>query len=121
MTSIDDDKKISQDTQDWQNRVVMMLAILAKEAKIMGYDEFAHAADIPAPHRIHKLTAFLEELIAEDVSQSAPIRAAVIVSKVSRIPAAGFFLKLEDCGCDKAEDEGRYHQALLKALNPAFG
>ena len=34
MTSIDDDKKISQDTQDWQNRVVMMLAILAKEANI---------------------------------------------------------------------------------------
>ena len=120
MTSIDDIKKISQDTQDWQNRVVMMLAILAKEAKIMGYDEFATGANIPAPHRIHKLTDFLEELIAEDVAQSAPIRAAVIVSKVTRIPASGFFIKLEACGYDKSDDEAQTHRALLQALNPAF-
>ena len=68
--------------QNWQDRAVMMLAILAEQAKTMSYDDFAAASDVPAPHRIHKLTDFLEELIARDIADKKPIRAAVVVSKI---------------------------------------
>ena len=116
-------------TQNWQDRAVMMLAILAEQAKTMSYDEFATATDVPAPHRIHKLTAFLEELIARDIADKKPIRAAVVVSKITDRPARGFFDAVIEQGGDFKDlhhqpdnDRTRHaaHSQMLQALNPDF-
>ena len=115
--------------QNWQDRAVMMLAILAEQAKTMSYDDFATASDVPAPHRIHKLTDFLEELIARDIADKKPIRAAVVVSKVTNRPARGFFETVIAQGGDfkdlyhQPENEmvrQAVHSQMLQALNPDF-
>lgn len=115
--------------QNWQDRAVMMLAILAEQGKTMSYDDFATASDVPAPHRIHKLTDFLEELIARDIADKKPIRAAVVVSKITNRPARGFFETVIEQGGDFKDlyhqpenDSARQaaHSQMLQALNPDF-
>ena len=105
----------------WQKRVEMMLLILAEKAELITYDRLATLAEIPAPHRIHKLTLFLELLIATDITQNNAVRASVVISKIRGLPAPGFFACLQEHGMplpDGAEHE--CHKALLAALNPAF-
>ena len=105
----------------WQARVEMHLAILGKKAETITYEALARSADIPAPHRIHKLTNFLESLIAEDISANSPIRAALVISKVRGLPAPGFFDAIRACGMNvNKTDELACHHKLLSALNPAF-
>lgn len=109
------------DTQDWHLRAEMSLAILAQKAELMTYDDFAKACEVPAPHRIHKLTLFLETLIALDCEQQQAIRAALIISKVRGIPAPGFFEAIRKGGIAYQKGgEVACHQSLLLALNPAF-
>lgn len=106
---------------DWQLRTVMSLAVLAQKAETISYDGLAQAADVPSPHRIHKLTSYLEQLIEEDIAANAPIRAALVISKVRGLPAPGFFETLTRCGIsfDEANLSASHHD-LLVALNPAF-
>ena len=98
----------------------MILAILAEKAELMSYDALATQAAVPAPHRIHKITNYLEQLIEEDIKDGAPIRAAVIISKVRGIPAPGFFDAIQAAGLAITTDHGAFHQSLLIRLNPAF-
>ncbi|MGC6518368.1 MAG: hypothetical protein ACON49_10140 [Candidatus Puniceispirillaceae bacterium] len=99
----------------------MSLAVLAQTAQLITYHELALSAGIPAPHRIHKLTLFLEALIKEDITAKQPVRAALVVSKVTNIPAPGFFDALSG-GHPLPDKLSRksHHQALLVAINPAF-
>lgn len=107
--------------KDWQQRAEMMLLILAQKAQTITYDRLASQCDVPAPHRIHKLTNFLETLTAQDIEARQPIRAALVISKVRGRPADGFFDCLEACGYDYEQDKKELtHQTLLTALNPAF-
>ena len=100
---------------EWQNKVEIALDSCVASAHIITYQELAQTADIPAPHRIHKLTLFLEELIEKDILAQKPIRAACVISKVRGLPAPGFFHLLErfDFNCD---DKSETHQKLLAAL-----
>lgn len=105
----------------WHKRVEMNLLILAQKAELITYDALATSADIAPPHRIHKLTLFLETLIAQDISQNAPIRASVVISKIRGLPAPGFFACLQDHGIAVSKGaEKALHERLLKAVNPAF-
>ena len=105
----------------WHKRVEMNLLILAQKAELITYDTLATSADIAPPHRIHKLTLFLETLIAQDISQNAPIRASVVISKIRGLPAPGFFACLQDHGIAVSKGaEKALHERLLKAVNPAF-
>lgn len=107
--------------ESWHQRVEMLLAICAKQAKLITYDELAQASDIPSPHRIHKLTKLLEDLTSADIAQDAPLRACVVISKIRGIPAPGFFAHARACGASYKEGEERpYHRALLQQLNPDF-
>ena len=110
-----------RDAPAWHLTTEMTLLILAQKAEMITYEDLAHAACIPAPHRIHKLTNYLEALIEEDIKQGAPIRAALVISKVRGLPAPGFFDVLDRCqlAYDKQDRLGAHH-SLLKALNPAF-
>ena len=105
----------------WLKRVEMNLLILAQKAELITYDALATSADIAPPHRIHKLTLFLETLIAQDISQNAPIRASVVISKIRGLPAPGFFACLQEHGIAVTKGAERaLHERLLKAVNPAF-
>ena len=104
----------------WQIKTEVMLTMLAEKAELMSYDELATSVEVPAPHRIHKLTTYLERLIEEDIKKSAPIRAAVIISKVRGIPAPGFFDKIAACDVAITTDPSLFHHSLLARLNPAF-
>ena len=105
----------------WHKRVEMNLLILAQKAELITYDALATSADIAPPHRIHKLTLFLETLIAQDIAQNAPIRASVVVSKIRGLPAPGFFACLQEHGIAVIKgDEKALHERLLNAVNPAF-
>ncbi len=113
--------------QDWQKRAEMLLLILAQKAQTITYDGLASQCGVPSPHRIHKLTNFLETLIAQDITAGAPIRAALVISKVRGRPADGFYVCLEACGyrpdSDQKPDNDQKtetHKRLLAALNPAF-
>ena len=107
---------------DWHLKTEMTLLILAQKAELLTYDDLAHHVGVPAPHRIHKLTNFLEALMEEDIKTGAPIRAAVVISKIRGLPAPGFFDVLDRCQMtyDRQDTLGAHH-AMLKALNPAFG
>ena len=109
------------DAPDWHLKTEMTLLILAQKAEMIAYDDLAKAVAVPPPHRIHKLTNYLETLMEQDITGGTPIRAAVVISKVRGLPAPGFFDTLDRCGMsyDKTNRQQAHHK-LLKALNPAF-
>lgn len=104
---------------EWETRVELRLAELAAGGKTITYAELARQTAIPGPHRIHKLTVFLETLMERDALLGAPLRSAVVVSRTHGMPGRGFFDKLHELGlASPAEDPRQLHQRLLGALNP---
>ena len=75
----------------WQARAEIALLAALKTAQPISYEALATAAEIPSPHRIHKLTLWLEHTMAEDVAVNRPIRATIVVSRLHNWPARGFF------------------------------
>ena len=82
---------MTQKDKDWQMRAEVALFAALKSGQPVTYDALAQAAGIPAPHRIHKLTLWLEQLMAEDAATGQPLRAAILVSRLHDWPARGFF------------------------------
>ena len=82
---------MTQKDKDWQMRAEVALFAALKSGRPVTYDALAQAAGIPAPHRIHKLTLWLEQLMAEDAATGQPLRAAILVSRLHDWPARGFF------------------------------
>lgn len=81
------------------------------------YLEAADAIEIQAPHRIHRLTVLLEELMEYDQEHGHPLRAALVVSRAqSRLPAEGFFLKAQSLGLMSGIIAEEFHQQCLKRL-----
>ena len=104
---------------EWHQRALMALASIAQANKLITYAELAETAAIPGPHRINKLTIWLEDLIAEDHAAGAPIRAARVISR-SRggLPAPGFFIACRDLGFYDGPNDGphavSFHLNLLR-------
>lgn len=114
-------KTTPQSKMNWQIKIDMLIAVLITSAQTITYDELARQAEIPAPHRIHQLTNYLEALIADDAQNNQPIRAAVVISKIRHLPAPGFFdaVRLYHDSRHHLDDLALYKQ-LLVALNPAY-
>ena len=107
----------------WHHRASMALDSAITIRHLISYNELADAAQIPAPHRIHKLTTWLEALIDEDHKSATPLRAAWVVSRQrGQIPAPGFFIKCQEIGLYDGPVNGpqaaEFHQKLL-AQHPA--
>ena len=81
----------SNDDTSWHIRAEIALLATLRAGQPITYEGLATAAEIPAPHRIHKLTLWLEASMAEDVAARRPLRAAIVISRRYDRPAKGFF------------------------------
>ena len=84
------DQKSDQNNDDnsWQHRAEMVLATAQRANQTITYAELANAAKIPNPHRIHKLTKWLENSMRVDHAAGKPLRAAMVI----RAPVVGYQL-----------------------------
>ena len=108
---------------NWQSRASMALDSAIASRRLISYVELADTARIPSPHRIRKLTIWLETLVANDHQSEKPLRAAWVVSRQrGQIPAPGFFMKCQEIGLYDGPVEGApaeaFHRNLL-AQHPA--
>jgi len=104
--------------EDWHQRAEMALASVIKAERLITYAELADAAHIPGPHRIHKLTIWLETLLETDHTNGHQLRAARVISRNrGGIPAPGFFMKCSALGIYDGPPEGpkaiTFHLNLL--------
>jgi len=106
------------DQAEWHGRAEMALESAICSDRLITYAELADAAGVPAPHRIHKLTLWLETLIEQDNANGVRLRAARVISR-SRggLPAPGFFLKCAALGLYDGPPQGpqahAFHLNLL--------
>ena len=108
-------------TDNWVADLERALAALAAEGRCATYNELAGLCRMPPPHRIHKLTLALEDLIRADHEAGRPLRAALAISRgPDRIPGRGFFQLLNELGRYAGPDRGpeavRHHAELIAAL-----
>jgi hypothetical protein len=105
----------------WQIRAEMALESTIQTQQCLTYAALAEAARIPAPHRIHKLTGWLEAVITRDHHAGKPLRAAAVISRRRNgLPAPGFFDRCRDLGLydgpSRGEAAAAFHQQLLGEL-----
>ena len=108
---------------DWQRQASMALDSAIASRHLISYAELADTAQIPSPHRIQKLTMWLETLVADEHQSARPLRAAWVVSRQrGQIPAPGFFIKCREIGLYDGRHGGAkaeaFHHKLL-AQHPA--
>ena len=102
---------------EWQRRASMALDSAIASRHLISYSELADAATIPPPHRIHKLTIWLETLITDDHQSARPLRAAWVVSRRrGQIPAPGFFMKCQEIGLYNGPVNGAKAEAFHRIL-----
>ena len=103
------DKTTGDDTAEtaWQIRAEMALTAAAASDRLITYAELADAAGIEGAHRIHRITAWLEDRLEEDVKAGARLLAARVISR-SRggLPAPGFFMKCAELGIYDGPHDG---------------
>ena len=114
---------MTSEREEWQLRASIALDAAIAGGHLITYAELADAARIPAPHRIHKLTGWLETLLEDDHHAARPLRAAWVVSRHrEQVPAPGFFMKCQDLGlydgAPKGQQAADFHRRLL-AQRPA--
>ena len=97
----------------WQHRAEMALASVMAADRLVTYAELADAAAIPSPHRIHKLTLWLETMLVADHQVGAKLRTARVISR-SRggLPAPGFFIKCRELGLYDGPADGPLAKAF---------
>ena len=97
----------------WQHRAEMALASVMAADRLVTYAELADAAAIPSPHRIHKLTLWLETKLVADHQAGVKLRAARVISR-SRggLPAPGFFIKCRELGLYDGPADGPLAKAF---------
>ncbi len=103
----------------------MALAAACQANRIITYAELANAANISKPHRIHKLTAWLEGTMREDHAAGTPLRAALVISRNrGGIPAPGFFILCNELdiyqGSPNGPDAIQFHRATVNDLLSCF-
>ena len=93
----------------WQHRAEMALAIARRANQTITYAELANAAEIPHPHRIHKLTKWLESTMRGDHAAGEPLRAAMVISRNrGGLPAPGFFILCGELGLYQGAVSGQH-------------
>ena len=102
---------------DWQRRASIALDSAIASRHLISYAELADTAQIPPPHRIKKLTTWLETLVADDHQSAQPLRAAWVVSRQrGQIPAPGFFIKCQKIGLYDGPIKGAAAEAFHRTL-----
>ena len=92
---------IKSDPITWQQNARAKIMAVIRNKDQITYKSLAVTANITGPHKIHRLTSWLEQLMAEDHQSGRPLRAAVVVSKArGGLPAPGFFDKAKELGLD---------------------
>ena len=105
------------DQIDWESRAIMALDSAIANRQLISYADLADTARIPPPHRIHKLTMWLETLICNDHQLAKPLRAAWVVSRQrEQIPAPGFFMKCHELGLYDGPFKGAQARAFHRTL-----
>jgi len=99
---------------------------LAAERRTASYSDLADLAGVPPPHRIHRLTLLLEDLIREDHAAGRPLLAACAVSRAQNgIPGPGYFQLLAALGryqgADRGPEAAACHDAELRAAWDYWG
>jgi hypothetical protein len=93
----------------------------ARAGQLVTYGALAAEIGLDGAGRIARLTAMLEALMVEDTQAGQPLRAALVLGRVSGgLPARGFFLKAAELGHD-VSDPAAFHRAQIAALFSAAG
>ena len=101
----------------WQRRAEMALATAQQANQTITYAELADAASIPNPHRIHKLTVWLENSMRRDHAAGEPLRAALVISrKRGGLPAPGFFILCSELGLYQGAASGQHAAQFHKTV-----
>ena len=105
----------------WPRRAEMALAAAKRANQTITYAELADAASIPNPHRIHKLTEWLENSMRRDHAAGEPLRAALVISrKRGGLPAPGFFILCGELGLYQGAVSGQqaaqFHKTTITNL-----
>jgi len=101
----------------WRRRARMALSTAQRANQTITYAELADAASIPNPHRIHKLTEWLEYTMRRDHAAGEPLRAALVISqKRGGLPAPGFFILCGELGLYQGSVSGRHAAEFHKTV-----
>ena len=93
----------------WQSRAEMALATAQQANQTITYAELADAATVPNPHRIHKLTEWLENSMRRDHAAGEPLKAALVISRNrGGLPAPGFFILCGELGLYNGAASGQH-------------
>ena len=106
------------DPESWQlNAHAEIMAVIRKKSRITYY-ALARAAQMTGPYKIHRLTLWLEEMMAEDYRKGRPFRAAVVISKArDGFPSPGFFEKAGQLGLRfETADRARQYEDYLQSV-----
>ena len=109
---------INSDSGSWQQNAHAEIMAVIKNKDQITYHALAATANMTGPHKIYRLTSWLEQLMAEDHQNDRPLRAAVVISKArGGLPAPGFFDKAKELGLDfEATDRRASYEAYLQTV-----
>lgn len=102
-------------------RLAALLDRTIASGRTLTYQDVAQTLELEAPHVVHQTAELLERLMELDAARGAPLRAAVVISKVRNgRPAPGFFEKARALGLFDGNDPAAFHARQLQALNPVW-
>ena len=109
---------LNSDPGSWQQNAHDEIMAVIKNKDQITYNALAATANMTGPHKIHRLTLWLEQLMAEDHYDNRPFRAAVVISKArGGLPAPGFFDKAKELGLDfETTDKRASYEAYLQTV-----
>ena len=109
---------LNSDPESWQQNAHAEIMAVIKNKDQITYNALAATANMTGPHKIHRLTSLLEQLMAEDHHNDRPLRAAVVISKArGGLPAPGFFDKAKELGLDfETTDRRASYEAYLQTV-----
>ena len=109
---------LNSDPGSWQQKAHSKIMAVIKNKDQITYNALATTAKMTGPHKIHRLTSWLEQLMAEDHHNDRPLRAAVVISKArGGLPAPGFFDKAKELGLDfETTDRRANYEAYLQKV-----
>ena len=109
---------LNLDPGSWQQYAHAEIMTVIKNKDQITYNALAATANMTGPHKIHRLTSWLEQLMAEDHHNDRPLRAAVVISKArGGLPAPGFFDKAKELGLDfETTDRHANYKAYLQTV-----
>ena len=113
---------LNSEPESWQKNAHDKIMAVIKNKDQITYNALAATANMTGPYRIHRLTSWLEQLMAEDQHNDRPLRAAVVISKArGGLPAPGFFDKAKELGLNfDTTDRRASYEAYLQTVYTKF-